>query len=89
LEDKKIYKIKRNSKEEKTPKFTKTNQGVLWYKRRICMPNIKELKDKIFRKSHKSTYSIHLGENKMYPNLKETYGWYGIKRNVVEYVALF
>jgi hypothetical protein len=33
---------------EKLPGFTKDNQGVLWYKGRVCVPNIKELKDKIF-----------------------------------------
>jgi hypothetical protein len=28
-------------------RFTKDDQGVLWYKGRICVPIIKELKDKI------------------------------------------
>jgi hypothetical protein len=44
-EDEKIKKIK----EEKSPGFMKKNgQVVLWYKGRVCVPNIKELKDKIF-----------------------------------------
>jgi hypothetical protein len=50
--------------------------------------NVKELKDKVLRVAHKSTYSIHLGRNKMYHDLKVTYWWYGIKRDVAEYVAL-
>jgi hypothetical protein len=41
-------KIEHNIREEKLPGFTKDNQGVLWYKGRVCVPNIKELKDKIF-----------------------------------------
>jgi hypothetical protein len=64
------------------------NQGVLWYNERVCLPNIKELKDQIFLESHKSTYSIHLGRNKMYHDLKATYWWYGIKKDVAEYIAL-
>jgi hypothetical protein len=32
LEDEKIQEIKRNIKEEKSPGFTKDDQGVLWYK---------------------------------------------------------
>jgi hypothetical protein len=52
------------------------------------VPNVKELKDKILREAHKSAYSIHLGEKKMYRDLKATYWWYGMKRNVAEYVAL-
>jgi hypothetical protein len=55
---------------------------------KICVPNVKELKDKVLRAAHESAYSIHLGRNKMYHDLKATYWWYGIKRDVAEYVAL-
>jgi hypothetical protein len=61
---------------------------VLWYKGRICVPNVKELKAKIFREAHESAYLIHPGGNKMYHDLKATYWWYGMKRDVAEYVAL-
>jgi hypothetical protein len=88
LEDEKIQKIKRNIKEEKSPRFTKDDQGVLWYKGRIYVPNVKELKDKILREAHESAYAIHLGGNNRHRDLKATYWWYGMKRDVVEYVAL-
>jgi hypothetical protein len=52
------------------------------------VPNIKKLKDKILYKAHEFAYSIHPGENKMYHNLKVTYWWYRMKRDVAEYVAL-
>jgi hypothetical protein len=52
------------------------------------VPNVKELKDKIFWEAHESAYSIHLGRNKMYHDLKAAYWWYGMKRDVAEYVAL-
>jgi hypothetical protein len=48
LEDEKIPEIKCNIKEGKSPRFTEDEQGVLWYKGRICVPDIKELKEKIF-----------------------------------------
>jgi hypothetical protein len=72
VEDEKIQEIKHNIKEEKSPSFLEDEEGVLWYKGRICVPNIKELKDKILREAHESTYSIHPGENKMYHDLKAT-----------------
>jgi hypothetical protein len=50
--------------------------------------NIKELKDKILRAAYESTYSIHPRGNKMYHDLNNTYWWYGVKRDVAEYVAL-
>jgi hypothetical protein len=88
IEDEKIQEIKRNIKEEKSPGFLEDNEGVLWYNGRICVPNVKELKDKILREAHESAYSIHPRGNKIYHDHKATYWWYGMKRNVAEYVAL-
>jgi hypothetical protein len=45
--DEKIQEIKRNIKEGKSPGFTKDDQGVLWYKGRICIPDVKEIKNLI------------------------------------------
>jgi hypothetical protein len=52
------------------------------------VPNVKELKDKILHEAHESAYSIHSRGSKAYHDLKDTYWWYGMKRDVVEYVAL-
>jgi hypothetical protein len=88
LEDEKIKEIKHNIKEEKSPGFSEDEQGVLWYKGRICVPNVKELKDKILREAQESAYSIHPRGNKMYHDLKATCWWYGMKRGIAKYVAL-
>jgi hypothetical protein len=72
LEDEKVQEIKRNIKEKKSPGFSEDDEGVLWYKGRICVPNVKELKDKILHEAHESVYSIHLGGDKMYHDLKAT-----------------
>jgi hypothetical protein len=47
-EDKKIQKIKHNIKEDKSLEFLEDDQGVLWYRGRICVPNVKELKIRYF-----------------------------------------
>jgi hypothetical protein len=65
LEGEKVQEIKRNIKEEKSPGFSEDDEGVLWYKGRICVPKVKELKDKILHEAHESAYSIHPGGNKM------------------------
>jgi hypothetical protein len=88
LEDEKIQEIKHNIKEEKSPGISEDDEGVLWYKGRICVPNVKELKAKILREAHESAYSIHPRGSKMYDDLKTTYWWYDIKRDVAEYVSL-
>jgi hypothetical protein len=88
VEDEKIQEIKRNIKEEKSPGFSEDDERVLWYKGRICVPNVKELKDSILCEAHGSAYSIHPGGNKMYHDLNATYWWYGMKRDIAKYVAL-
>jgi hypothetical protein len=72
LEDEKVQEIKCIIKEEKLPGFLEDDEGVLWYKGRICVPNVKELKDKILHEAHESAYSIHPGGNKMYHDFKAT-----------------
>jgi ribonuclease HI len=42
LEDEKIQDIKRNIKEDMLPGFSEFEEGVLWYKGRICAPRVKE-----------------------------------------------
>jgi hypothetical protein len=88
VEGEKIQEIRRNIKEGKSPGFSEDEEGVLWYKGRICVRNVKELKDKILHEAHEFAYSIHQGGNKMYHDLKATYWWYGMKRDVAKYVAL-
>jgi hypothetical protein len=70
LRDEKIQEIEQNIKESKSPGFNEDDQGVLWYKGRICVPNVKEIKNLIPREAHDFGYSIHLGGNKIYQDLK-------------------
>jgi hypothetical protein len=39
LEDENVQEIKRNMKEEKLSGFSEDDEGVLWYKGRICVPS--------------------------------------------------
>src|SRR5438105_10007795 len=66
LQDEKIQEIKRLIKEGKAPHFQEDEQGTVWLKQRLCVPNIKSLRETILREVHDSAYSIHLGSSKMY-----------------------
>jgi hypothetical protein len=57
LEDEKVQEIKRNIKEEKSSGFSEDDEGVSWYKGRICVPNVKKLKEKILHEARESAYS--------------------------------
>jgi hypothetical protein len=86
--DAKIQEIKEQIKKDKAPGFSVDEQGTLWHKKCLCVPEVKEFRELILRKDHDSAYSIHPGSTKMYQDLKSKYWWYGMKRVVVEYVAL-
>jgi hypothetical protein len=88
LEDAKVQEIKAQIKEDKAPGFSIDDQGTLWYKKRICVPEIKEISESILCEAHDSAYSIHPESTKMYHDLKSRYWWYGMKRVIAEYVAL-
>jgi hypothetical protein len=88
LEDAKIQEIKEQIKEDKAPGFRIDEQGMLWYKKHICVPEVREIREFILREAHDSTYSIHPGSTKMYRDLKSRYWWHGMKRAIAEYVAL-
>jgi hypothetical protein len=70
--------------EGKSSEFMEDDQGVMWYKGRICVPNVKELNDKILCEAHYSIYSVHPGGNKAYQDLKATYYWYRMMKDVAE-----
>jgi hypothetical protein len=88
LEDAKIQEIKKQIKEDKALEFSVDEQETLWYKKRICVPEVKEIRELILREAHDSAYSIYPGSTKMYHDLKSRYWWYRMKRDVAEYVAL-
>jgi hypothetical protein len=52
------------------------------------VPNLKPIQELILREAHDSAYSIHPDSTKMYKDLKTRYCWYGMKRDIVEYVSL-
>jgi ribonuclease HI len=88
LEDAKLKEIRQLIKYNKTNDFSEDSQGTLWLGKQICVPNLKHLKELILREAHDSAYSIHPGSTKMYKDLKTRYWWYGMKRDIAEYVSL-
>ncbi|GJY34479.1 putative reverse transcriptase domain-containing protein [Tanacetum coccineum] len=61
--------------------------------RTLCLKNISwipcfgNLRALIMHESHKSKYSIHLGSNKMYQDLKKLYWWPKMKTKIATYVS--
>jgi hypothetical protein len=59
--------------------FQQDIEGVLWFKDRLMVPKDFELHRKIMNEAHCPWYSIHLGTNKMYHNLRKKFWWTRMK----------
>jgi hypothetical protein len=86
--DAKIQEIKDMITEGRGPEFTEDEQGIIWFKDRICVPDIESLRETVLKEPHDLDYSIHPGSTKMYQDLKRKYWWYGLKRVVAAHVAM-
>jgi hypothetical protein len=69
------------------PCFRQDVDGVIWLKDRLVVPKNFELHRKIMHEAHCSRYSIHPGTNKMYQDLKKSFRWIRMKREIVKYVS--
>jgi hypothetical protein len=87
-DDLKINEIRQLIIDGKCKDFHEDAEGVVWFKDRLCVPNIKSIRELILKEAHETTYSIHPGSEKMYQDLKKRFWWYGMKREIAEYVAV-
>nr|GEY18973.1 reverse transcriptase domain-containing protein [Tanacetum cinerariifolium] len=61
--------------------------GTLCLNGRSWLPYYGDLRFVIMHESHKSKYSIHLGSDKMYQDMKKLYWWPNMKGNIATYVS--
>jgi hypothetical protein len=87
-DDEKINKIRQLIIDGKGKDFREDAEGVVWFKDRLCVPDIKSIRELILKEAHETAYSIHPGSEKMYQDLKKRFWWYGMKREIAEYVAV-
>jgi ribonuclease HI len=82
--DKEIEEVRRVLKEAlaegRTTEFREDEQGIVWFGKRICVPEDPDLRKLIFQEAHETPYSIHPGNTKMYMDLKERFWWNGLKK---------
>jgi hypothetical protein len=79
FEDAKLKEIRQLIRDNKTSDFSEDSQGTLWLGKRICVPNMKPIKESILREAHDLAYSIHPSSTNMYKDLKNRYWWNGMK----------
>jgi hypothetical protein len=87
-DDEKINEIRQLIIDGKSKDFREDAEGVVWFKDRLCVPDIKSIRELILKEAHETAYSIHPASEKMYQDLKKRFWWYGIKREIAEFVAV-
>ena len=86
-DDGELWSIVENIKKGKQSEFRIDDHDVIWMGNRLCVPNNKELKEEVMEEAHRSAFSIHPGETKMYQDVKEHFWWVGMKRDIAEFVS--
>ena len=71
----------------KENEFTVNEDGVLYYKDRVCVLDDNDLRNAILEEAHNGSFAIHPGSIKMYQDLKMSFWWSGMKRDVSEFVT--
>ena len=59
----------------------------MYYKDQVCVPDDNDLRKSILEEAHSGSFAIHLGSTKMHQDLKMSFWWSGMKRDVSEFVT--
>ena len=85
--DEKIVVIVSQIGNGKEIEFTVNEDGVLYYKDRVCVPDDNDLRKVILEEAHSGSFAIHPDSTKMYQDLKMSFWWSGMKRDISEFVT--
>ena len=67
--------------------FAMGDDGILRFQGRVCIPDDTKVKRLILEEGLKSRLSLHPRMTKMYQDLKETFWWHGMKKDVALFVS--
>ena len=79
--------IKKWTAKGKALDFRVDENGVLWFKKHLCVPKQGHYRNTILDEAHNLAYSIHPGATKMYLDLKEKYWWPRMKGDIANVVV--
>lgn len=87
IQDPHLQKMITKAPANSTSEFKMNAQDILTFRNRVCVPDQPDVKKEIVNESHRTPYSCHPGETKMYHDLKQRFWWPEIKRDITKFVA--
>ncbi|KAL1564196.1 hypothetical protein AAHA92_06571 [Salvia divinorum] len=84
--DKALEKVRLRVREGEQGKFREEADNALTYEGRLCVPNDERLQNEILTEAHETPYTAHPGSTKMYQDLKRSFWWDGMKRDIASFV---
>ena len=85
--DEKIAVIVSQIRNGKEIEFTVNEDGVLYYKDQVCVPDDNDLRKAILEEAHSGSFAIHPGSTKMYQDFQLSFWWSRMKRDISEFVT--
>ena len=67
--------------------FRIKDDGTLWLNGRLVVPLIGDIRHRLFKAAHSSSYTMHPDSTKMYHDSRINYWWEGMKRKVANFMA--
>ena len=85
--DEKIDAIVNQNRVGKETEFTMKDDEFVYYRDRVCVPNDDELKKFILEDAHSGSFAKQPSNTKLYHDLKTSYWWSVMKRDVSDFVT--
>lgn len=86
--DGEVDQMKRDLVFEKFRDFSLAEDGTLYFRDRIVVPQFELMTEKVMKEAHDTPLSIHPGSTKMYRDLRQRYWWSEMKQDIARYVAM-
>jgi hypothetical protein len=67
--------------------FTMEEDGTIFFRGHLCIPQKSEVKMDILREAHRTSYMVHPEETKMYQDMRQSFWWRRMKVDIAKYVV--
>ena len=67
--------------------IARDEDSAIRFQHRVCVPDLVDVREHVLAEAHRSRFSIHPGNTKMYQDLKRSFWWSGMKKDVADYVS--